>query len=114
MLKKVPGLRVVINHLGCPKLEDLNSFDYKDGLAILSTLPNVYLKISSLGAIDPSWQAEKEIIDSVCNTINLFSPERCMFGSNFPEERCLENGKWSVGRLVEVFGKIAGRFTKIE
>jgi predicted TIM-barrel fold metal-dependent hydrolase len=80
-------------------------------MQLLATLPNVYLKISSFGYIDPDWEAADKIIESVIATIKVFTPQRCMFGSNFPEENTLESGSWTMKSLVKVFLKISESFT---
>ena len=49
-------------------------------------LPNVFCKVSGLGMFRPDWQDE-DIRPWVLEVIELFGPERVMFGSNFPVDK---------------------------
>ena len=49
----------------------------------LATLDNVYVKISGLGMTDWDW-TEDSFRPIILDTIDIFGPSRCMFGSNFP------------------------------
>lgn len=91
-------------------------WDFRDGLQLLANLPNVYLKISSFGEIacNEKTGISSEILEYFVDLIKLFTPRRCMFGTNFPEEHNLENGLWTMKGLVIVFKQISAKFTKVE
>ena len=82
-----PGVTFVLQHAGM--LEDLSEQGrtaWRDGMRRLAACPNVVSKLSGLGTFihrnDPVHIAR--IVDE---TLALFGPERCLFGSNFPIEK---------------------------
>lgn len=82
-----PRTTFILQHAGM--LEDLSPqgwADWRAGMAQLARQPNVVSKLSGLGTfvhkIDGALIAE-----IVRETIGLFGPERCLFGSNFPIEK---------------------------
>lgn len=84
VLAKIPRLKVALCHCGSP-------FDrtgtglalWKEGISELAELPNVYCKLSGFGMFDHGWSAAS-IRQMVLHAIDVFTPVRCMFGSNFP------------------------------
>lgn len=82
-----PHVTFVLQHAGM--LED-TSLDgiaaWRAGMTGLARRPNVVAKLSALGTFirrnDPA-----HIAMIVCETLALFGPERCLFGSNFPIEK---------------------------
>ncbi|WP_035052138.1 amidohydrolase family protein [Andreprevotia chitinilytica] len=78
----------VINHAGM--FVDRNTTagwrEWRDGLALLATNPNVAIKISGLGMFDHRWTVES-LRPYVLQVIDTFGPERCLFASNFPVDR---------------------------
>jgi predicted TIM-barrel fold metal-dependent hydrolase len=65
---------------------------------------NVAVKISGLGMFDHNWTAES-VRPFIDETIEIFGPGRCMFGSNFPVDRLYS----SYERYVSTFREaIAG------
>ena len=82
-----PGVPFVLQHAGM--LEDPSDegrATWRAGMGRLAAQPNIVVKLSGLGTFihrnDPSHI--KTIVDE---TLDLFTAERCMFGSNFPIER---------------------------
>jgi predicted TIM-barrel fold metal-dependent hydrolase len=49
-------------------------------------IPNVLMKVSGLGMADHHWTTER-IRPWVLGALEIFSPGRCMFGSNWPVDR---------------------------
>ncbi len=83
----VPDVTFVLQHAGM--LEDLSEQGieaWRAGMALLAGQPNVVSKLSGLGtflrANDPA-----HIAFVARETLGLFGPERCLFGSNFPIEK---------------------------
>jgi predicted TIM-barrel fold metal-dependent hydrolase len=95
----------VLQHAGM--LEDLSEEGraaWRDGMRLLAACPNVVSKLSGLGTFlhrnDPGHIAR--IVDE---TLGLFGPERCLFGSNFPIEKL-----WtSYGELIATYDAAVGR-----
>lgn len=82
-----PETTFVLQHAGM--LEDLSPQGvarWREGLAALAARPNVVAKLSGLGTflhrVDPG-----HIAFVVEETVALFGPERCLWGSNFPIEK---------------------------
>ncbi|MDJ0878951.1 MAG: amidohydrolase family protein [Halieaceae bacterium] len=86
-LMQVPDLKVALCHAGSPwdqSEEGLKS--WRGGLEQLAALPNTVCKISGLGMFNPDW-TEADLARIVEPVIDIFTPERVMFGSNFPVDK---------------------------
>jgi predicted TIM-barrel fold metal-dependent hydrolase len=82
-----PEVTLVLEHAGMP--EDLTPTGlqaWRDGMKRLADQPNVNTKLSGLGTFihrnDPS-----HIGAIIGETIEIFGPQRCVWGSNFPIEK---------------------------
>jgi predicted TIM-barrel fold metal-dependent hydrolase len=82
-----PDVTFVLQHAGM--LEDLSPAGvaaWREGMALLAKRSNVVSKFSGLGTFlrknDPL-----HIAFIVRETLKLFGPDRCLFGSNFPIEK---------------------------
>lgn len=82
-----PDTSIIVNHGAMPldrSEEGLSA--WKDGLAKLAENENVSIKISGLGQTDWHWtQASMHRV--IRDIIEVFSPARCMFASNFPVDK---------------------------
>ena len=82
-----PKVTFVLQHAGMP--EDLSAdgrTQWRSAMRRLAACPNVVSKLSGLGTFihrnDP-----EHIAAIVRDTIKIFGPARCLFGSNFPIEK---------------------------
>jgi predicted TIM-barrel fold metal-dependent hydrolase len=82
-----PKVTFVLQHAGM--LEDLSPEGWaywRANMRVLAARPNVVSKLSALGTFihknDPA-----HIAAIVRETIDIFGPDRCLFGSNFPVEK---------------------------
>jgi predicted TIM-barrel fold metal-dependent hydrolase len=82
-----PKVTFILQHAGM--LEDLSPEgreEWRKGMRLLASRPNVVSKLSALGTFihknDPA-----HVAAVVHETIDIFGPERCLFGSNFPVEK---------------------------
>ena len=82
-----PGVTFVLQHAGM--LEDKSKegrASWREGMKRLADQPNIVSKLSGLGTFiqrnDPS-----HIADVIHETVAIFGPDRCLFGSNFPIEK---------------------------
>jgi predicted TIM-barrel fold metal-dependent hydrolase len=82
-----PKVTLILQHAGM--LEDLSDAGrerWRSGMRSLAACPNVVSKLSGLGTFihknDPD-----HIAAIVRETIAIFGPARCLFGSNFPVEK---------------------------
>lgn len=82
--RRIPDLRIVIDHLGKPPIAAGEFEPWKSMLGRAARLPNVFAKLSGLdaGAAD-AWTAAT-IAPYVECALELFGPERLMFGSDWP------------------------------
>jgi predicted TIM-barrel fold metal-dependent hydrolase len=101
---------IVLDHAGMPidrSPAGLNR--WKRQLGALAAEPNTNIKISALGTNDHHWTVES-IRPIVLETIDVFGPSRCMFGSNFPVD-----GLYSTfGTLYSAFSIITAELTDLE
>jgi predicted TIM-barrel fold metal-dependent hydrolase len=82
-----PDVTFVLQHAGM--LEDLSPAGraaWRAGMVRLASRPNVVSKLSGLGTFmhrnDPA-----HVAAIVAETVDIFGPNRCLFGSNFPIEK---------------------------
>jgi predicted TIM-barrel fold metal-dependent hydrolase len=82
-----PKVTFILQHAGM--LEDLSPegwTTWRNAMRLLASQPNVVSKLSALGTFihknDPA-----HIAAVVHETIDIFGPDRCLFGSNFPVEK---------------------------
>lgn len=107
MARDLPGLTIVLNHLGAPlrigryseRYDDVLS-EWKKSLTDLAACPNVVLKVGGVGMdsfFDMGWadrsappnsdEVADHWKDPVRWCIDTFTPNRCMFESNYPVDR---------------------------
>ena len=84
ILADKPRLNVALCHAGSPYDRSVEGIaKWAEQLKSLSSLPQIYAKLSGLGMFQHGWQTEDfRPITSV--VIDQFTPKRVMFGSNFP------------------------------
>lgn len=81
-----PEVTFVLQHAGM--LEDLSEAGWdtwRRGMERLAACPNITAKLSGLGTFLHRVDAE-HIAQIVSETVALFGPDRCLWGSNFPIE----------------------------
>jgi L-fucono-1,5-lactonase len=86
LVEKVPDLKIVINHLAKPPLDEDARKIWREQMTAAAESSNVYAKISGLNTVTPdfeSWTYEdiKPLIDFA---LEKFGAERLMFGSDWP------------------------------
>lgn len=86
LARDFPGVRFVLLHAGM--LEDRSADGWalwRRGMRDLAACPNVWTKLSGLGTFVRACSVElwRPVIEE---TITLFGPARCMYGSNYPIE----------------------------
>ena len=84
IVRLIPNVKVIINHAGFPWDRSIAGLKkWKNSLGMLSKEPNTYIKLSEFGVKNFSWNY-KENRKIILEIIEMFSPSRCMFASNFP------------------------------
>ncbi|EPU7753158.1 amidohydrolase family protein [Campylobacter coli] len=90
-LSKNPNLKVVLNHLGSPKINRLN--EYKKDLSFLKKFSNLYIKLSIPDGF--SQETPKEFIFELFAFLKEnFSENKFIFGSNYPVAK-ITPAKWA-------------------
>lgn len=84
ILKDKPQLRVALCHAGSPyDRSDDGITSWAEQLESLSSMPQIYAKLSGLGMFAHGWEGDDfRPITSI--VLEQFGAERVMFGSNFP------------------------------
>ncbi|HEX9903508.1 MAG TPA: amidohydrolase family protein [Propylenella sp.] len=82
-----PATTLILQHAGMPEnLSKRGREEWRGGMELLAARPNVVAKLSGLGTFihrnDPA-----HIAAIVRETVALFGPNRCLYGSNFPIEK---------------------------
>ncbi len=82
--RAVPELSIAVGSTGMPLDRTPETFAWwRREMAELAGLPNTVCKISGLGMADHRWTVDT-LRPWVLACIELFGPDRCMFGSNWP------------------------------
>jgi predicted TIM-barrel fold metal-dependent hydrolase len=101
---------IVLDHAGMPIERDTDSLRrWKRELARVAAEPNTTVKISALGTNDHHWTVDS-IRHIVLDTIDVFGPNRCMIGSNFPVDSLYS----SYGVLYQAFDTITSELQHTE
>ena len=87
LARDFPDLPLVLMHAGM--LEDRSPAGWthwREGMHALAACPNIVVKLSALGTFVRACAMDlwRPVIEE---TVAMFGPERCMFGSNFPVEK---------------------------
>jgi len=107
LARDFPDLEIVLLHAGM--LEDTSEAGWsawRAGMRLLSACPNVSVKLSGLGTFshrcDPAlWRPVIE------ETLGLFGPQRCLFGSNFPIEKLWTDYRSIVGAVAGALSRLS-------
>jgi len=82
-----PKTTFVLQHCGMPEgLSEGGMAEWRTGMGLLAKEPNIVAKLSGLGTFIHRNDAAH--IARICKeTVALFGPSRCLYGSNFPIEK---------------------------
>ena len=107
LARRCPSAQIILNHLGAPlaigdwksRYEEVDQL-WKSQMVELAKCDNVVLKLGGIGMdnyFDTGWASlaappDSELVanfweDRIHWCIDIFSPDRCMFESNFPVDR---------------------------
>ena len=110
LVRDFPDITFILLHAGM--LEDRSEHGlarWRAGMRELAACPNLIVKLSGLGTFDRACSVElwQPVIEE---TVDLFGPARCLFGSNFPIERL-----WtSYAHLVDTVRQCLSRYSADE
>lgn len=85
LAEAVPGLRIVIDHLAKPPMDDAAGFTaWATSFARAAKVPDTYAKISGLDVgVGDQWEAV-DLRRPIHHALEHFGPERLMLGSDWP------------------------------
>jgi len=107
---RLPDLSVALCHAGSPGEAGAAGFEsWRRGLLRLAELPNVCCKLSGFGMFQHNWRVES-IRRYVETAIEAFSPDRILFGSNFPVDRLYSD----YGRIWQAYFALTSGFSDAE
>ncbi|WP_170384203.1 amidohydrolase family protein [Ruegeria atlantica] len=102
VLAQSPETRIALCHAGSPHDRSPQGLQrWADELTALSSLPQVYCKLSGLGMFDHNWSVDS-VAPVVSTCLSQFGADRCMFGSNFP-----------VDSLTSTYNEVVSRHQKL-
>jgi L-fuconolactonase len=85
LVRQVPGVRFVLDHLGKPAMRPEAFRGWAAELAALAALPNVTCKLSGLfSEAHPSRRDPVAVYPWLRHALEVFGPDRCLFGSDWP------------------------------
>lgn len=114
LAKKNENINIVISHTGFPLFKTkYDELSWKKSLKLLSQLPNVYLKISGIPMMDHNWNFNS-LRSKILFAIDTFTPDKVMFGSNFPVDKLYSSAKKHLSSHIKVFKEYSNNeFNKI-
>lgn len=87
VIKQVPALKIAICHFASPWDLSRDGYErWRKAITKFADFPNVHFKFSGFGMFKPDWTA-RDIEPYVECALELFTPDRCMAGSNFPVDK---------------------------
>jgi L-fuconolactonase len=80
-----PGTRFILDHCGNPNVRAADRTQWERDIAEVARRKNVVVKISGiLASVNPEHWTVEEIAPLINHTINVFGPDRVMFGGDWP------------------------------
>jgi predicted TIM-barrel fold metal-dependent hydrolase len=100
--RQYPNAIVILDHCGLPVDGKKDFNGWKEGVKHMAEQSNVICKLSGLVMFNHAWS--KEIFSPyILELLRIFTPKRCMFGSNFPVDKL----NITYEELVNVYRDIA-------
>lgn len=108
LAKALPGLPMVIDHLAKPEIKDGRLDNWEDNFRAAAKFPNVYCKISGM-VTEADWQNWKpaDLKPYVEIALEVFGPDRCMYGSDWPVCELAGSYEQVIGAAREVLSSLS-------
>lgn len=83
--RELPELPMVLDHLGKPNIAEAKLTEWLPHFKAAAAHPNIYCKLSGM-VTEADWRGwePKHLKPYVQAALDLFGPDRCMFGSDWP------------------------------
>jgi L-fuconolactonase len=126
LARRLPELPMVIDHLAKPQIKDRRIDDWLRDFQAAAACPNVWCKLSGM-VTEADWNGwtAADLKPYVRAALDLFGPERLMFGSDWPVcelagtyGQVLDALREALGPLSDserelIFGGVAARFYRL-
>lgn len=110
LARRNPSIPIFIDHCGYPLNNRRKYFDdWRAAMKDVAEADNVYMKISGIGMFVPAWTVES-IRPWVMACIDEFTPDRVVFGTNWPLDRLYS----SYPDIVDAYRKVISSFSETE
>ncbi|MEX0867957.1 MAG: amidohydrolase family protein, partial [Pirellulales bacterium] len=85
LARQLPELPLVIDHLAKPRIKDQSFDDWLGDFRAAAEFPNIYCKLSGM-VTEADWNNWRpaDLKPYVETALELFGPQRCMYGSDWP------------------------------
>ncbi len=106
-----PNQIFVVDHIAKPRIRDKTLSPWKETLSELALRPNVFCKVSGM-VTEAEWDywAEDELAPYFETVFEVFTPQRTMFGSDWPVMMLATN----YGRWLEIVSHAIREFSEHE
>ena len=106
--KELPNLPMVIDHLAKPEIKDGRLDNWEASFRAAAKFPNMYCKISGM-VTEADWQNWKpaDLRPYVEIALEVFGPERCMYGSDWPVCELAGSYEQVIGAAREVLSELS-------
>jgi predicted TIM-barrel fold metal-dependent hydrolase len=112
MVKRFPGVRVVIDHLARIDLKGKDGDAETRRLVHLARYPSVWVKVSELSVISPSGKFPYEdTFPALRRVYEAFGPDRLLWGTGFPGATRAQGGRPSLRQELTLIGEEIPFFT---
>ena len=108
LAQRFPLLTLVIDHLSKPRIKEHHTDDWLPQMKAAAAFPNVYCKLSGM-VTEADWRhwTVADLKPYVQTALEIFGPERCMFGSDWPVCELASTYQQVHNALVEALGPIS-------
>jgi L-fuconolactonase len=108
LAKALPDLPMVIDHLSKPQIKLKRFDDWYSDLRAAAAWPNISCKLSGM-ITEADWHdwTAADLKPYVRAAVELFGPQRCMFGSDWPVCELAGTYEQVYGALVEALGPLS-------
>ncbi len=108
---KAPGLRMVIDHIAKPLIASHQLEPWAGDMERVARIPGIHCKLSGMiTEADHQNLTSQALRPYVQHVLQLFGPERLMFGSDWPV--CLLAGSWK--KVLAAFTQACGPVPQVE
>lgn len=108
LAKQFPQLPLVIDHLAKPRIGEQATEDWVEPFRAAAKFPNVYCKLSGM-VTEADWKSWRpaDLKPYVETALDVFTPQRCMFGSDWPVCELAASYDQVIGALRETVGELS-------